>query len=108
MKLIDLVRKAEQQLLNAGVVFGHGTDNAWDEAAWITLWTLGLPLDTDLSPESEAAAQVVAAAGVEQVEQHRVVDAHGIDEEGSGTLAPDLDQVGTVGVADAHGALRVH
>ena len=69
MKLIDLVRKAEQQLLNAGVVFGHGTDNAWDEAAWITLWTLGLPLDTDLSPESEAAAQVVAAAGVEQVEQ---------------------------------------
>ena len=69
MKLIDLVRKAEQQLLDAGVVFGHGTDNAWDEAAWITLWTLGLPLDTDLSPESEAAAQVVAAAGVEQVEQ---------------------------------------
>ena len=28
-----------------------------------------MPLDTDLSPESEVAAQVVAAAGVEQVEQ---------------------------------------
>ena len=67
MKLIDLARKAEQQLLDAGVAFGHGTDNAWDEAAWITLWALGLPLDTDI--EDEAAHPPISAADAAKVEQ---------------------------------------
>ena len=67
MKLIDLARKAEQQLLDADVAFGHGTDNAWDEAAWITLWALGLPLDTDI--EDEAAHPPISAADAAKVEQ---------------------------------------
>lgn len=67
MKLMDLVRAAEQQLRDAGVAFGHGTDNAWDEAAWITLWALGLPLDTDI--EDEAAHPPISAADAAKVAQ---------------------------------------
>ncbi|MGP1682732.1 MAG: 50S ribosomal protein L3 N(5)-glutamine methyltransferase, partial [Giesbergeria sp.] len=39
----------------ANVSFGHGTTNASDEAAWLVLWRLGLPLDTALgeAPNSE-------------------------------------------------------
>jgi ribosomal protein L3 glutamine methyltransferase len=38
------------------VAFGHGTQSAFDEAVWLVLWRLGLPLDTDLD---EVAAQAV-------------------------------------------------
>ena len=43
--VIELIEAGAQQLTDAGVAFGHGTDNAFDEAAWLVLWQLRLPLD---------------------------------------------------------------
>jgi ribosomal protein L3 glutamine methyltransferase len=44
--LIDCIDAASARLTQAGVSFGHGTTNAFDEAAWMVLWSLGLPLDS--------------------------------------------------------------
>ncbi|MBK9350132.1 MAG: 50S ribosomal protein L3 N(5)-glutamine methyltransferase [Sulfuritalea sp.] len=42
----DWLRWAVSRFNEAGLHFGHGTDNAWDEAVWIVLATLHLPRDT--------------------------------------------------------------
>ena len=45
MKLITLIEHEAARLEQSGVSFGHGTTNAFDEAVWLALWCLGLPLD---------------------------------------------------------------
>ena len=45
MKLITLIEHESARLEQSGVSFGHGTTNAFDEAVWLALWRLGLPLD---------------------------------------------------------------
>ncbi len=51
-----LVQSGADLLTAAGVSFGHGTTNAHDEAAWLVLWRLGLPLDSDLGDGPESMA----------------------------------------------------
>ena len=53
MTLIDLIEDGARRLTDAGVSFGHGTTHAFDEAVWLTLWSLGLPLDTSLMNEAD-------------------------------------------------------
>lgn len=48
MTLFELIEQQSQRLTNAGVALGQGTQTAFDEAAWLTLWALGLPLDACL------------------------------------------------------------
>ena len=42
----DWLRWAVSRFNEAGLHFGHGTQNAWDEAVWMVLATLNLPRDT--------------------------------------------------------------
>jgi ribosomal protein L3 glutamine methyltransferase len=60
-----LIDDAARRLAAAGVSFGHGTTNAFDEAVWLVLWRLGLPLDeldnvADLEVDVERQAEVEA------------------------------------------------
>ncbi len=45
MTVLELIERSSARLTEAGVSFGHGTANAFDEAAWLVLWSLNLPLD---------------------------------------------------------------
>ena len=65
MTLFELIADTERQLTQAGVAFGHGTANAHDEAAWLVLHALGLPLDTDIDqfePNQPLASEKQARA----------------------------------------------
>jgi ribosomal protein L3 glutamine methyltransferase len=64
--LIELIEQAAARLDAAQVGYGHGTTNAFDEAAWLVMWRLGLPIDTldeheqrTVSEDEQAHAQAL-------------------------------------------------
>lgn len=71
MKLIALVEELARDLEAAQVAFGHGTTNAFDEAAWLVLWHLGLPLD-ELDAHADRHLTVQEQKAARELLQHRI------------------------------------
>lgn len=64
MTLLDLVERCEWSMRSAGLHFGHGTDNAFDESAWLVAHVLGIDLsnDDDLPWQRQVTEDEVEAA----------------------------------------------
>ncbi len=62
--VIELIEDAATQLEAAGLSladgFGQGTLGAFDEAAWLVLWRLGLPLDSSLDDLDSISNRLVS------------------------------------------------
>ncbi|MFN3544705.1 MAG: 50S ribosomal protein L3 N(5)-glutamine methyltransferase [Thiobacillus sp.] len=67
----DWLRFAVSRFNEAGLFFGHGSDNAYDEAAYLILHTLYLPLDR-LEPFLDASLTHGEAEEVQAVIERRV------------------------------------
>ena len=65
MNLLELIESSATRLSEAGVHYGHGTTNARDEAAWLVLWSLGLPLDTELEGLDSRESRPISASELE-------------------------------------------
>ncbi|HEY6517435.1 MAG TPA: 50S ribosomal protein L3 N(5)-glutamine methyltransferase [Steroidobacteraceae bacterium] len=61
----ELIARGARRLRRAGVFFGHGTDNAWDDAAALVLHALQLPH----SGAPALYARRVGSRGIERVDE---------------------------------------
>lgn len=69
--VIQWIEAGAQQFESAGVAYGHGTTNAFDEAAWLVLWKLGLPLD-DIDAAAERTVSAQEAQALQALLQERI------------------------------------
>lgn len=69
MTVIELIDQMSARLEQAGVSFGHGTANAFDEAAWLVLWALGHPLDGLDAVADQPVADTKAAQATALIER---------------------------------------
>jgi ribosomal protein L3 glutamine methyltransferase len=73
MHISKLILQSAERLTQAKIHFGQGTTNAADEAAWLVLWKLGLPLDTDVSDDAlDAELSQAQIADVQDFVAHRI------------------------------------
>lgn len=70
--LHTLIAEQAHALQAAHVQFGQGTLNAFDEAAWLTLWQLGLPLDTDIDADDALVPNAEQVQAVQALVQRRI------------------------------------
>jgi len=66
-----MIERQSARLTEAGVSFGHGTTKAFDEAVWLALWRLGLPLD-DLDGVAERELSHAESMAIEALVEQRI------------------------------------
>ena len=71
MNLITCIDTQAARLAQAGLFFGHGTTNAFDEAAWLVLWRLGIPLD-ELDAHEDRELTEAELAAIEALVDERI------------------------------------
>ncbi len=72
MTLLETIERCSARLEKAGVCFGHGTTNAFDEAVWLVLWRLGLPLD-DLDGVAQREVTTPEQTAIDALIDQRIV-----------------------------------
>lgn len=91
----DWLRWAVSRFNEAGLCYGHGTTNAWDEAVWLVLATLHLPHDT-LEPWLDARLthdeRLVLLDKLQQRVVHRLPTAYLVQEAWLGAFRFYVDQ----------------
>jgi ribosomal protein L3 glutamine methyltransferase len=91
----DWLRWAVSRFNEAGLSYGHGTDNAWDEAVWLVLATLHLPRDT-LEPWLDAhltkSERLTLLNNLQQRVVHRLPTAYLVQEAWLGSFRFFVDQ----------------
>ena len=91
----DWLRWAVSRFNETGLSYGHGTDNAWDEAIWLILATLHLPRDT-LDPWLDArltkSERLTLLDKLQQRVVHRLPTAYLVQEAWLGRFRFHVDQ----------------
>ena len=75
LTVLTLIQNVSERLDAAGLTpsdgFGHGTQTAFDEAAWLVMWRLGLPLD-DLDGVAERLVSTEESSQVSALVEERI------------------------------------
>jgi len=71
MTLADWVAQVERQLVDAELFFGHGTDNAFDEAAWLVMSAVGIDPDAEQVDWQQALSDAQQSA-IKQLAERRI------------------------------------
>jgi len=106
LTLGELVAQTARRFAAAGLRYGHGTDNPYDEASWLVLRGLGLPFGADPKREVSKSEQRRIAALAEKRMRRRVPTAYLLHEAWLDGLAFFVDRRVIVPRSHLAGLLR--